>query len=80
MPVFAIAPALPVVSERRKRPTSHPEAVTAQELLGGKGGRRRNKGDPAGAALPARPPCVSQRQGEDQSSARRNGEMLLAAS
>lgn len=30
------SPALPVVSERRKRSPSHPEAVTAKELLGGR--------------------------------------------
>ncbi|XP_022378451.1 phosphatidylserine decarboxylase proenzyme, mitochondrial isoform X3 [Enhydra lutris kenyoni] len=53
--------------------------VTAQELLaGGKGGRRRNKGECAWR----RPPCVSQRHGEDLSSEQRrnvSAEMPLCS-
>ncbi|XP_014398037.1 PREDICTED: phosphatidylserine decarboxylase proenzyme isoform X2 [Myotis brandtii] len=57
----------------RKRPTSHRGAVTAQELLGGKGGRRRNKGNRAGAAfLPAHHVSV---RGEARTRAQR-GEMV----
>ncbi|XP_036209067.1 phosphatidylserine decarboxylase proenzyme, mitochondrial isoform X3 [Myotis myotis] len=57
----------------RKRPTSRRGAVTAQELLGGKGGRRRNKGNRAGAAsLPAHHVSV---RGEARTRAQR-GEMV----
>lgn len=88
VPVFAIAPTSKLRPVSQRDPSklgSGPPAtrrpargvVTAQELLsGGKGGRRRNKGECAWR----RPPCVSQRHGEDLSSERRNGEMLPAPS